>query len=142
MGKEQVWIQAERNLDVNVKNDASRTIANNHTHYVGADELYRVETNRVQGTKSEEHLLTGKGKSDSVVEDYIIASGTRLRLECGESAIELTADGQINIVGKNFNFHVESDGFINTGGKLNLNDGTGAAIVAPVRVIKKILTKR
>ena len=131
MGKEQVWIQAERNLDVNVKNDASRTIANNHTHYVGADELYRVETNRVQGTKSEEHLLTGKGKSDSVVEDYIIASGTRLRLECGESAIELTADGQINIVGKNFNFHVESDGFINTGGKLNLNDGTGAAIVAP-----------
>ncbi|ARJ41259.1 type IV secretion protein Rhs [Pantoea alhagi] len=121
-GEEQVWIQAERNMDVNVKNDASRSIGSNHSHYVRKNELHRVEANQTQAVKGGTEILTGQGKLDAVVEQYVLASGSQLRLICGNSAIELNANGQINLVGKGFNLFVEGDGNITTsGGKLNLN---------------------
>ncbi|MGX9363775.1 bacteriophage T4 gp5 trimerisation domain-containing protein, partial [Pantoea ananatis] len=131
-GEEHLWIQAQKNMDTHVKNDSSHSVANNHSHYAGGNELYRVETNRVHGVKGGEERLTGQGKIDNVVETYVLGSGTKLRLECGESAIELNANGHINIVGKGFNLFVNGDGHITTsGGKLNLNTsgaqpGTGA----------------
>lgn len=132
-GEEHLWIQAQKNMDTHVKNDASHSVANNHSHYAGGNELYRVETNRVHGVKGGEERLTGKGKLDAVVDTYVVGSGTKLRLECGESAIELNANGQINIVGKGFNIFVQGDGHITTsGGKLNLNtDGAKPGTSAP-----------
>lgn len=132
-GGEHLWIQAQKNMDTHVKNDASHSVANNHSHYAGGNELYRVETNRVHGVKGGEERLTGKGKLDAVVDTYVVGSGTKLRLECGESAIELNANGQINIVGKGFNIFVQGDGHITTsGGKLNLNtDGAKPGTSAP-----------
>ncbi|KAF6662693.1 type VI secretion system tip protein VgrG [Enterobacteriaceae bacterium EKM102V] len=132
-GEEHLWIQAQKNMDTHVKNDASHSVANNHSHYAGGNELYRVETNRVHGVKGGEERLTGKGKLDAVVDTYVVGSGTQLRLECGESAIELNANGQINIVGKGFNIFVQGDGHITTsGGKLNLNtDGAKPGTSAP-----------
>ncbi|MGC1022652.1 type VI secretion system tip protein TssI/VgrG, partial [Pantoea agglomerans] len=132
-GEEHLWIQAQNNMDTHVKNDASHSVANNHSHYAGGNELYRVETNRVHGVKGGEERLTGKGKLDAVVDTYVVGSGTKLRLECGESAIELNANGQINIVGKGFNIFVQGDGHITTsGGKLNLNtDGAKPGTSAP-----------
>ncbi|WP_455864164.1 type VI secretion system Vgr family protein [Pantoea agglomerans] len=131
-GEEQVWIQAQKNMDTHVKADASHTVGQNHSHYVGQNEQHRVEASRVHGVKVGETILTGSKKSDSAVDEYVLASGTTLRLLCGESAIELTAAGQINMKGKGFNIFVEGQGYINTsGGKLNLNDGTAAAVAAP-----------
>ncbi|MGP3591630.1 type VI secretion system tip protein TssI/VgrG [Vagococcus sp. WN89Y] len=131
-GEEQVWIQAERNMDVNVKNDASRSIGSNHSHYVRKNELHRVEANQTQAVKGETKIFTGKGKMDAAVEEYVVASGTTLRLVCGESAIELNANGKINLVGKSFNIFVDEDGHITTGGKLNLNaDGAKPGTAAP-----------
>ncbi|WP_267369444.1 MULTISPECIES: type VI secretion system tip protein TssI/VgrG [unclassified Pantoea] len=132
-GEEHLWIQAQKNMDTHVKNDASHSVANNHSHYAGGNELYRVETNRIHGVKGGEERLTGKGKLDAVVDTYVVGSGTQLRLECGESAIELNANGQINIVGKGFNIFVQGDGHITTsGGKLNLNtDGAKPGTSAP-----------
>jgi type VI secretion system secreted protein VgrG len=53
---------------------------------------------------------------------------------CGwsqESAIELNANGKINLIGKEFNFFVEGD-YITTGGKLHLNtSGTKPGTTAP-----------
>ncbi|MFS2223223.1 bacteriophage T4 gp5 trimerisation domain-containing protein [Pantoea sp. B65] len=90
-GAEQQWLPAERNRDVNVKNDASRSVGSNHHHYVGVNQLYRVETNRVQGVNGGEERYTARGKIDAVAETGVIGSGTTLRLQCGDSAIELNA---------------------------------------------------
>ncbi|MCK1968473.1 type VI secretion system tip protein VgrG [Franconibacter sp. IITDAS19] len=131
-GEEQVWIQAERNLDTHVKNDESHTVNGARSHYVRKNELHRVETNQIQAVKGGTEILTGKGKLDAVVEQYILASGTKLRLVSGESAIELNANGKINLIGKEFNFFVEGDGYITTGGKLHLNTaGTKPGTTAP-----------
>ncbi|WP_342325076.1 type VI secretion system tip protein TssI/VgrG [Kosakonia sp. BYX6] len=131
-GEEQVWIQAERNMDVHVKNDASRSIGSNHSHYVRKNELHRVEANQTRAVKGRTENLTGKGKLDAAVEQFILASGTQLRLVSGDSAIELNANGKINLIGKSFNFFVEEDGHITTGGKLHLNSsGAKAPTAAP-----------
>lgn len=131
-GEEQVWIQAERNMDTHVKNDESHKVGGERSHYVKKNELHRVEINQTQAIKGGTEILTGKGKLDAVVEQYVLASGTKLRLVCGESAFELNANGKINLIGKSFNFFVEEDGHIKTGGKLHLNaDDTQPGTVAP-----------
>ncbi|MDK3078040.1 type VI secretion system Vgr family protein [Enterobacter hormaechei] len=131
-GAEQVWIQAERNMDTSVKNDETHTVGGARSHYVKKNELHRVEANQTQAVKGGTEILTGKGKLDAAVEQYVIASGTKLRLVSGESAIELNANGKINLIGKEFNFFVEGDGYITTGGKLHLNtSGTKPGTTAP-----------
>lgn len=131
-GAEQVWIQAERNMDTSVKNDETHSVGGARSHYVKKNELHRVEANQTQAVKGGTEILTGKGKLDAAVEQYVIASGTKLRLVSGESAIELNANGKINLIGKEFNFFVEGDGHITTGGKLHLNtSGTKPGTTAP-----------
>ncbi|SAC98105.1 type VI secretion system Vgr family protein [Enterobacter hormaechei] len=131
-GAEQVWIQAERNMDTSVKNDETHSVGGARSHYVKKNELHRVEANQIQAVKGGTEILTGRGKLDAAVEQYVIASGTKLRLVSGESAIELNANGKINLIGKEFNFFVEGDGYITTGGKLHLNTlGTKPGTTAP-----------
>ncbi|YCI28656.1 type VI secretion system tip protein VgrG [Erwinia sp. PK3-005] len=132
-GEEQVWIQAERNMDVNVKNDASMVVEKNNTRFVGENEKQRIVQDQVTGVKGHSVSLTGKTRTVNAVELFTIGSGEAIRLECGKSVIELTSDGDVNIKGVNFNFTVEKGGQINTtGGELHLNPAGGtAATIAP-----------
>ncbi|WNI62538.1 type VI secretion system tip protein TssI/VgrG [Enterobacter asburiae] len=131
-GGEQVWLQAERNLDINVKNDESHSTEKNRTQYVGEDETLRVVKNQNAGVKGDVVCLTGNSRSDKVVNDYILSAGNTLRLECGESAIELSKDGSVNIIGNNFNFTAKQNAQINTlGGELHLNPAGGSNAINP-----------
>lgn len=132
-GEEHVWIQAQRNMDVNVKNDASQSIGSNNSHYTAGNEQYRVETDRTHAVKGKEVRVIGQDKTDAAANNHIVGAGNQLRLQCGESVIELNASGQINIVGKGFNLFVAGEGYITTsGGNLNLNaEGAGAGTAAP-----------
>ena len=57
---------------------------------------------------------------------------TKLRRVSGESAVELNANGKINLIGNEFHFFVEGDGYITTGVKLHLNtSGTQPGTTAP-----------
>jgi len=132
-GEEHVWIQAQRNMDVNVKNDASQSIGSNNSHYTAGNEQYRVETNRSHAVKGTEVRVIGQDKTDAAANNHIVGAGNQLRLECGESVIELNASGHINIVGKGFNLFVDGEGHITTAGsKLYLNaEGGKAGTAAP-----------
>ncbi len=132
-GEEQVWVQAERNLDTNVKNDETHTIEKNHTQFIGENETLRVVKDQNAGVKGNITCLTGNTRNDKVVNNFTLAAGNTLRLECGESAIELTQDGSVNIIGNTFNFTAKKSAQINTlTGELHLNpDGGGNAIDAP-----------
>lgn len=132
-GEEQVWLQAQRNLDTNVKNDESHNVVNNQSVTVGADHETRVQGNHTVGVKGDSKTLTSGNRSESALGSYIIAAGDKIRIECGETAIELTKEGDINFIGKNFNLTVDHNGEINTSsGKLQLNPTGGVAeIVAP-----------
>lgn len=130
-GAEQVWLQAERNMDVHIKRDARQYTGNNDVRFVGASAERRVVADHLQAVKGETVLLTGKSKRDAVVDRYVLAAGTVLRFECGDSALELTAEGQINLTGKGFNLFVEGNGAITTrGGVLVLNDEESQPVTA------------
>lgn len=125
-GEEQVWIQAERNMDTHVKHDASNSIGNNHSHFVGADEEQRILNNQIIGVKGDSSMVTGKSRRENAVGPFIMGSGDSIRLECGKSVIELTHEGEINITGINFNITVEKNGVINTtSGQLHCNPDNG-----------------
>ncbi|QFQ09589.1 type VI secretion system Vgr family protein [Enterobacter sichuanensis] len=131
-GAEQVWLQAERNLDINVKNDESHATEKNRTQFVGENETLRVVKNQQAGVKGDVICLTGNSRSDKVVNNFIISAGNTLRLECGESAIELAKDGSVNIIGNNFNFTAKQNAQINTlGGELHLNPAGGSNAIDP-----------
>ncbi len=131
-GAEQVWLQAERNLDINVKNDESHATEKNRTQFVGENETLRVVKNQQAGVKGDVICLTGNSRSDKVVNNFIISAGNTLRLECGESAIELSKDGNVNIIGNNFNFTAKQNAQINTlGGELHLNPAGGSNAIDP-----------
>ncbi len=76
-GEEQLWVQAQKDMEVNVKADASRSVGKNHTHYVGENEAHRVAGGRIQGVKANETVLTGGRKSDAAVDEYVLGSGLR-----------------------------------------------------------------
>ena len=129
-GEEQVWVQAQKNMDTHVKADATHVVGKNYHHYVGENEEHRVTKDQIIGVKGNSTMLTGNNKTDNAVGTYIIGSGESIRLECGKSIIELNQDGNINITGVNFNITVDKTGEINTGCELHLNpsDGVTAAI--------------
>jgi len=100
---------------------------------VGANNETRVEGDHALGTQGNSKTLTTGNRTEQAFASYTIAAGDTVRIECGLSAIELTKEGAINFIGKNFNITVDGNGEINTkGGELHLNpEGGSAAIIAP-----------
>ncbi|WP_342754834.1 type VI secretion system tip protein TssI/VgrG [Pantoea sp. MBD-2R] len=130
-GEEQVWIQAQKNMDTHVKADATHVVGKNHNHYVGENEEHRVVEDQEVGVKGSSTMITGNTRTDNAVGAYIIGSGESIRLECGKSVIELTEDGSINMTGVNFNITVDKSGEINTGSELHLNPSDGMTVAIP-----------
>jgi len=124
-GSEQVWMHAERDMDVEVENNKTHHVGKNHTHSVGANEDLRVTGNQEQAVKGSSKTLTGGNKSDSVVGQYIIDSGTQLQLVCGSSIIELNSNGTINIHGSALNVLVNGNGII-SGNNIAINPSSPA----------------
>lgn len=118
-------------MDINVKNDESHSIEKDRSQYVGENETLRVVKNQNSGIKGNVTCLTGKNRSDKVVNKYTLSAGETLRLECGESAIELSKDGSVNIIGNKLNFTAKQRAEINTlAGELYLNPDDGIAAIA------------
>ncbi len=129
-GAEQLFIHAERNQDIEVENDETHWVGHNRTKTVDLDELVTIGANRVRAVKEDDVLMVGNSKRDSVADVYLLEVGQTFRLVCGDSVLELKANGDINLTGKNFNFFASQDAHFNTGGNLNLNIG-GPAGAAP-----------
>lgn len=116
-----------------VKNDASHSALNNRTVSVGANNETRVEGDHTLVTQGNSNTLTTGNRTEQAFASNTIAAGDTVRIECRLSAIELTKDGAINFIGKNFNITVDNNGEINTkGGQLHSNPEEGsAATIAP-----------
>ncbi|WP_192558750.1 type VI secretion system tip protein VgrG [Pseudomonas allokribbensis] len=130
-GQEQIFIHAQRNQDCTVENNESHWVGVNRVHSVGQNETVTIGQNRLRTVKVDDTLQVGGTKLDSIGTQYMIEAGEKLRLVCGQSVIEMTADGAINLYGTSFNFSVTGDAQINTGGKLDINMPGGAAIATP-----------
>ncbi|WP_459515231.1 type VI secretion system Vgr family protein, partial [Erwinia amylovora] len=130
-GEEQLWIQAERNMDTQVKNDES--------HQVGGNQSLTVQKTLNCSVSGHYNQQTQHTRTELVGDDYVlnvqgllnIASGAGIRLVSGDSMLILDPNGTISLQCSNLQINASGQGEINTGGTLDLNIQQPAKGAAP-----------
>ncbi|MGY5954922.1 type VI secretion system tip protein TssI/VgrG [Kosakonia sp. BK9b] len=120
-GEEQVWIQAERNLDTNVKKDESHSVGGSRTVSVAQDYTGSVAGKHTQATQLKHDELIGGGFNQLVQGKIVQASDSSITLVSGYSSLTLNANGTVELKCNNFLIEAGDHGVINTGGLLDLN---------------------
>ena len=112
-GSEQVYIQAEKDMDTLVKNNESLTVGSNRTKSVGNDETTTIGRNRSETVGENESVSIGRNQSISVGNDLsesvggnashtigrtlTIQAGDMITIQCGLASIVLKKDGSMAI---------------------------------------------
>ncbi|MFG0353985.1 type VI secretion system Vgr family protein, partial [Pseudomonas sp. zbq_5] len=122
LGKEEVFIHAQRDQNTLVNHNQSLSVGVDRTQQVGQDESVAIGRNRLRVVKANDTVKVGGGKNDLIAGDYEVEAGNTLRLKCGKTLIEMHANGTLNITCETFNFTAQQTGQINTlAAKLDLN---------------------
>lgn len=94
-GEEQVFLQAERNLDVNVKNDMFTTVAGEQHIHVTKEQFLQVDADQhatIKGDRNEEvdgtvSLKAGQDVQEKVGNNYGLDAGMQVYLKAGMTAV-------------------------------------------------------
>ncbi|MEG0245116.1 MAG: type VI secretion system tip protein TssI/VgrG [Pseudomonas sp.] len=128
LGKEEVFIHAQKDQNTHVNNHQSLIVGVDRTQHIGQDESVAIGRNRLRVVKDNDTLKVGGAKNDLIAGDYEIEAGSTLRLKCGKTLIEMQANGTLNITCETFNLTGQQTGQINTlAAKLDLNPAGGSA---------------
>jgi len=100
-GQEQVFLQAEKDWVINVKNNEDATIGNDRTERIGNDETLTVGHDRSETISVNQTTDVGRDCTATVGVDYTltagskitVTAGTELKLVCGASTITMTPVG-------------------------------------------------
>ncbi|EKK3985644.1 type VI secretion system Vgr family protein, partial [Cronobacter sakazakii] len=120
-GEEQVWLQAERNLDTKVKKDETHSVGGSRILSVKQDYTGKVEGKQEHAIQMSRNELVG-GQYDIKGQGTVtVSSATGIRLVTGDSVLEMSANGEVNLYCTKFAINASGTGQINTGGTLDLN---------------------
>ncbi|GLR09518.1 type VI secretion system Vgr family protein [Mixta theicola] len=120
-GEEQVWIQAERNMDTNIKNDETHIVGGNQTVNISKDHTSKVEGSYTQMTQATRSELVGGDYELSAEGTLTLASANSIQLICGDSMLIMNESGDVVLQCNTFSVNASAQGEINTGGTLDLN---------------------
>ncbi|HBV38715.1 MAG TPA: type VI secretion system tip protein VgrG, partial [Erwinia sp.] len=137
-GEEQVWIQAQKNMDTNIKNDETRAVGGYSSLKVERDYSTKIFGSCFNTTQCEHYELVGWDytvRSDGRMQ---LASSKSISLVSGDSMLTLDANGTVSIQCKNFQINASEQGQINTGGTLDLNMTQPAKAPSPSPTPKDI----
>ncbi|EJS93147.1 Rhs element Vgr protein subfamily, putative [Pectobacterium wasabiae CFBP 3304] len=65
-GEEQVWLQAQKNMDTHVKNDETHSTDSNRTKTIGGNETTKVKKNRTETVDQNETLTIHQNRTETV----------------------------------------------------------------------------
>jgi type VI secretion system secreted protein VgrG len=102
---EQVYIQAEKNLDSLVKNNQTVDVGNNDSLTVGNDQALAVANNRVKSIKKNETIKIGNDRTTTITKNETITVENNRSKTVDGSQIEKIAKNKTIDVGKN---HIET----------------------------------
>ena len=148
-GQELLSMHAQKDMKTTVLNDQGTAIIRNQSLVVGNNRLKVVTANedvKIDGhqllnirqfqevnVKTDVTCFNGGDRIMQSAGNVVIGSGSMIRLECGESALELHAGGVINLKGKAFNIVAEGNSLITTGtAMLGLNPEEPAPAIGVV----------
>ncbi|CAI8715890.1 type VI secretion system Vgr family protein [Kosakonia quasisacchari] len=120
-GEEQVWIQAERNMDTHVKNDETHSVGGSQTVSVTRDYTGSVAGKHTQATQLTHEQVVGGGFTQMVQGPLVQASDNSIQLVAGQSVLTLGANGTVTLKCVDFQIDAIGSGAINTAGLLDLN---------------------
>ncbi|WP_380180339.1 type VI secretion system Vgr family protein [Kalamiella sp. sgz302252] len=99
-GSEQVFIQAERNMDTSVKNEESHTVGSNRTKSVKGNETTTVEKNRTETVNGDEAIAIAGSRTESVGgSETVTVSGERLKTVEQNETVTVGGERKITVTG-------------------------------------------
>ena len=111
-GKEQVWLHAERNQDIEVEKDETHSVGNDRTKTIGHDETVTVHNNRTETVDVDEKVTIGQNRTHIVK---------------GEEFLTVTKSRVHKVDGEHENILIKQNQNIDIGGSQNVEIGTGKA---------------
>lgn len=120
-GEEQVWLHAERNMDIDVENDENHAVGGNQTIVVAKNHESQVDGQYRQSTQFNHSELVGGDYVLKTQQNILLAAGQSISLVSGDSMLTLDHSGTVSIQCVNFQINASGQGEINTGGTLDLN---------------------
>ena len=128
-GQELLSMHAQKNMSTVVLNNRVTAVGANHvesiigvqTIDVQAGQAIKVHANHDLKVKNMHNTLVGENKVELIAGTYLMNSASEVTLACGEAAITLTADGNINWYCKNFNIYAAEKGAITAADTVDIN---------------------
>ncbi len=91
-GEEQLYVQAERNMDTVVKNDQTHRVGNLRTREVGADETVNIGANRT--------VAVGETHTEQIgTDEELNVGGNRTRAVGGDETVSVTGNQTLSVEG-------------------------------------------
>ncbi|KAA9002453.1 type VI secretion system tip protein VgrG [Affinibrenneria salicis] len=140
-GQEQVWIQAERDLDTIVKNDATHIVGGSQTVCVNQDYSGAVLGAYKKQIQMNRNDLVGGEYEQRTQGKIKLSSASGIQLFSGKSSVDIDANGTITIQCENIIINAKSTGQINTGGTLDLNINKVSQSAAPTPTPEQIIAE-
>ena len=158
-GKEEVYLQAEKDMNILVKNDEARAVGHDRVKSVGHDETSTIKGNRteevdknetitIHGSRSEtvdknESITIAGGRTEDVGKDESISIGGNRTESVGKSESISIGGTRSLSVGKNESITIAGEGKVDVGKAFSLTVGAGRKQTITgdeqVTVSKKIL---
>ncbi len=83
-GSEQLWIHAEKNMDIEVENDETHWVGHDRTKTIDNDETVRVKHDRTETVMHDETITIGNNRTETVaVNETITIGGNRSKTIAG-----------------------------------------------------------
>ena len=133
--QELLSMHAQKDMKTTVLNDQTlavmrhrtKQITGNETNTVIGFEKTKVKVLQDISVEGDSTHLTGGKRTVQSVGLCLIGSGDCIRLECGDSVMEMGSNGAISITGKSLNISIDGNGVVKTNnGTLGLNPTTAA----------------
>ena len=143
-GEEQVFVQAEKDLEINVKNNESRTvgadrnksvggnetvsIGKNRTETVTGDESITITGGRTENVAADESITIGAGRTETVGADETISIGANQTITVGANRSKNVGANETVTIGGNRTETVASSETVSIGGPRTINIAAAEAI--------------
>lgn len=100
-GKEEVYLQAQKDLNTWVKHDETNRIDENRSTKVGKTEKLEVGESRTVDIKQNDQLTSGKNTTIKAGKALTLEAGSQITLKTGGAEIVMSSDGSVKISGTN-----------------------------------------
>jgi type VI secretion system secreted protein VgrG len=115
-GKEQLWIHAEKNQDIEVENDETHWVGHDRTKTIDHDETTHVKHDRTETVDNNESITIGVDRTESVGNNENITIGVNRTESVGSDESITIGANRTEAVGANETISIGADRSITVGG--------------------------